>query len=210
MASHTPSYDSTATVLILLFVLIILALALVYFYKRLNVDTNGQYTVQNIVFAPGGLRDRLRQGVGVVENRFGVHIWPQPREDEENIGDSVEEEGGGHDKQNDSYTEGEQQENDDGGGDSSSDYSSVDLRERAKTQADEKKSEKNEAEEEKKKQKEEEKEEAAEGEEHECGEKKNEEKVGLLVDLTPFSGSAIWSEPEEDKVGNEGNDLTAL
>ncbi|RAM39482.1 hypothetical protein DOZ52_29035, partial [Enterobacter hormaechei] len=121
---------STSTVLVLLFLLIILALALVYFYKKLNADTNGQYTVQRIVFAPGGLRDRVRQGVGVVENRFGVHIWPQPRDDEENIGgnDEGDEEGKGHDKQNDSYAEeGEQQENVNSGDDSSSDYSSVDL-----------------------------------------------------------------------------------
>ncbi|XP_067308097.1 protein tyrosine phosphatase receptor type C-associated protein [Pseudorasbora parva] len=203
MATEKVSVDSTPTVLVLLVILIILAVALVYFYKKLNADTNGQYTVQRMVFAPGGLRDRLRQGVGVVENRFGVHIWPQPRDDEENIGDN-DEEGGDHDKQNDSYAEGEQQENDDGG-DDSSDYSSVDLRERAKMQMEEK----NEAEEEKEKQKEEKKEEeAAAGGEDRSKEVKNEEKVGLLVDLKPFTGSAIWS--EESKNGNEGNDLTAL
>ncbi|XP_016097560.1 nardilysin-like [Sinocyclocheilus grahami] len=184
--------DNTATVLALLFIWIILVLALLYFYKKLNADTNGQYTVQRMVFAPGGLRDRLRQGVGVVENRLGVHIWPQRHDDEENIGDNDEEdkEGEGRDKQNDSYTEeGEQQEHDDDRDDSSDDYSSVDLRERAKMQMEEK----------------EEKEEAAAGEEDKSQEVKNEEKVELIVDLTPFTGSAIWSKENKD-----GNDLTAL
>ncbi|XP_016330296.1 prostatic spermine-binding protein-like [Sinocyclocheilus anshuiensis] len=188
--------DNTATVLALLFIWIILVLALLYFYKKLNADTNGQYTVQRIVLAPGGLWDRLRQGVGVVENRLGVRIWPQRHDDEENIGDNdkEDEEGEGRDKQNDSYTEeGGQQEHDDDRDDSSDDYSSVDLRERAKMQMEEK--------EEKEKQKEE----AAAGEEDKSQEVKNEEKLELIVDLTPFTGSAIWSKENKD-----GNDLTAL
>ncbi|XP_016335145.1 prostatic spermine-binding protein-like [Sinocyclocheilus anshuiensis] len=193
--------DNTPAVIALLFIWIILVLALLYFYKKLNADTNGQYTVQRIVFAPGGLRDRLRQGVGVVENRLGVRIWPQQRDDEENIGghDEEDEEGEGQDKQNDSYTEeGEQQEHDDDRDDSSDDYSSVDLRERAKMQM-EKIEEKDQAEED------EEEAAAAAGEEDRSEEVKNAEKVELLVDLKPFRGSAIWSEEKNDE-----NDLTAL
>ncbi|KAF4111441.1 hypothetical protein G5714_008472 [Onychostoma macrolepis] len=204
MGSDESNVHNTSTVIALLFIWIVLALALFYFYKKLNADTNGQYTVQRMFFAPGGLRDRLRQGVGVVENRLGVRIWPQQRDDEENIGshDEEDEEGEGQDKQNDSYTEeGEQQEHDDDGDDSSDDYSSVDLRERAKMQM-EKKEEKDEAEEEK----EERKEKAAAAREEDKSEGvKNPEKVELLVDLKPFTSSAIWSEENKD-----GNDLTAL
>ncbi|XP_043099660.1 acidic leucine-rich nuclear phosphoprotein 32 family member B [Puntigrus tetrazona] len=196
MATDTSVKDNTPIVITLFFLWIILVLVLLYFYKKLNADTNGQYTVQRMLFAPGGLRDRLRQGVGVVENRLGVHIWPQQRDDEENIGghDEEDEEGEEEDKQNDSYTEeGEQQEQDDDRNDSSDDYSSVDLRERAKMQA------------EKKEEKEERKETEAAGEEDKCQEVKDTEKVELLVDLKPFTGSAIWSEENKD-----GNDLTAL
>ncbi len=203
-SGSSAEYSGTPTVIALLFVWIILALALFYFYKKLNADTDGQYTVQRILLAPGGLRDRLRQGVRVVENRLGVHIWPQQRDDEENIGghDEEDEEGEGQDKQNDSYTEeGEQQEHDDDGDDSSDDYSSVDLRERATMQM-EKKEEKDKAEEDKEKWK---KEEAAAGEDDKSEGVKNPEKVQLLVDLTPFTGSAIWSVDSKD-----GNDLTAL
>lgn len=206
MMSDKNNADSTPIVIALLFIWIILALALFYFYKKLNTDTNGQYTVQRILFAPGGLRDRLRQGVGVVENRLGVHIWPQQRDDEENIGghDEEDEEGEGQDKQNDSYTEeGEQQEHDDDGDDSSDDYSSVDLRERAKMQM-EKKEEKDKSEEDKEKWKEEAAA-AAAGEEDKSEGVRNPERVELLVDLKPFTGSAIWSEESKD-----GNDLTAL
>ncbi len=157
MSGTSNNADGTTTVIALLFIWIVLALALFYFYKKLNTDTNGQYTVQRMLLAPGGLRDRLRQGVGVVENRLGVHIWPQQRDDEENIGghDEEDEEGEGQDKQNDSYTEeGEQQEHDDDRDDSSDDYSSVDLRERANMQM-EKKEEKDKPEEDKEKWKEE-------------------------------------------------------
>ncbi|XP_026122410.1 high mobility group nucleosome-binding domain-containing protein 5-like [Carassius auratus] len=205
MGSHKSNEaDNTAVVIALLFIWIILVLAFLYFYKKLNTDTNGQYTVQRIVFAPGGLRDRLRQGVGAVENRLGVHIWPQQRDDEETIGgpDKEDEGGEGQDKQNDSYTEeGEQQEHDDDRDDSSDDYSSVDLRERAKMQAEKKEEDK--AEEDKEKLKEGEA--AAAGKEETSEEVKNAEKVELLVDLKPFAGSAIWSEENKD-----GNDLTAL
>lgn len=206
MASGT--VDNTPAVLALLFIWIILVLALVYFYRKLNTETNGQYTVQRMVLAPGGLRDQLRQGVSVVENRFGVHIWPQPREDEENIRDKDEDDENDQDKQNDTYTEEQEQENqEDKDEDSSSDYSSVDLRERAKNQtAGKKKEEKEDEEEEKPKEEEEKKEE--EEEEKKTEDVKNEEKVGLLVDLKPFTGSAIWSEESKEK--NQGNDFTAL
>uniref|UniRef100_UPI003F9FD93E si:ch211-119e14.1 n=1 Tax=Danio rerio TaxID=7955 RepID=UPI003F9FD93E len=205
MASGT--VDSTPTVLALLFIWVILVLALVYFYRKLNTETNGQYTVQRMVFAPGGLRDQLRQGVGVVENRFDVHIWPQPREDEENIRDKDEDDENDQDKQNDTCTEEREQENqEDKDEDSSSDYSSVDLRERAKMQKAGNKNEEKEDEEEKPKEEVEKKEEEVEDDKAE--DVKKEEKVGLLVDLKPFTGSAIWSEESKEK--KEGNDFTAL
>ncbi|XP_051576736.1 nucleolar transcription factor 1-B-like [Myxocyprinus asiaticus] len=205
MMSDTVDSNSTPTVIALLFIWVILVLALVYLYKRLNADTNGQYTVQRVVFAEGGLRDRLRQGVGSVENRFGLHIWPQPHDEEQKVirgDDGRDEEEDDNDKQNESHAnEDEEQEDDDVKDDSLDDYSSVDLREKANLRKEDKKSDAEEVEEKEKQN------EAAAGEEDKQGEEeKNEEKVGLLVDLKPFSGSAIWS--EENKDG--GNDLTAL
>ncbi|XP_052010044.1 FK506-binding protein 4 [Xyrauchen texanus] len=197
------SADSTPTVIALLFIWVILVLALVYLYKRLNADTNGQYTLQRAVFAEGGLRDRLRQGVGFVENRFGVNIWPRPRDEEEEVMQGIEggdvEEEDDNDKQNESHgDEDDEQESGDVKDDSSDDYSSIDLRERLNLR---KEDQKRVTEEEEKQN------EAAAGEEDtQSEEAKNEEKVGLLTDLKPSAGSAIWS--EENKDG--GNDLTAL
>lgn len=196
------SGDSTPIVIALLFIWLILVLALVFFYKKLNKDTNGQYDIQRLILAEGGLRDQLRQGVGVVENRLGVRIWPQPIEEEEDlrVNEGTDEED--NDKQNESHAEEEEeQENHDIKDDSSDDYSSIDLRERANMRIENKNGEKAEAEEDKEKQEE------ATGEDEKHGkELKNEEKVGLLVDFKPFTGSAIWSEQSKD----EGNDLTAL
>ncbi|XP_051506105.1 retrotransposon-like protein 1 [Myxocyprinus asiaticus] len=206
MTSDTADSNSTPTVIALLFIWVILVLALVYFYKRLNADTNGQYTIQRAVFSEGGLRDRLRQGVGFVENRFGVNIWPRPRDEDEEVmqgndREDVEEEDV-NDKQNESHADEDgEQESGDAKDDSSDDYSSIDLRERLSLRKEDQKSV-TEEEEEKEKQNE-----AAAGEEATQSEEvKNEEKVGLLIDLKPFAGSAIWSEENKDV----GNDLTAL
>lgn len=205
MTLNTVSRDSTPIVIGLLFIWLILVLALVFFYKKLNKDTNGQYDIHRLIFAEGGLRDRFRQGVGVVENRLGVRIWPQPPEEEEDL--QVNEEGDEEDvdnvKQNENHAEEEEeeQESHDIKDDSSDDYSSIDLRERANKKKENKNGEKTEAEED------DEKQEEVTGEDEKHGkELKNEEKVGLLVDFKPFAGSAIWSEQSKD----EANDLTAL
>lgn len=200
MTSNTVSGGSTPTVIALLFIWLILVLALVFFYKKLNKDTNGQYDIHRLIFTEGGLRDQLRQRVGVVENRLGVHIWPQRHEEEQHLEDKgKDEEDVDNDKQNESRAEEEEQENHDNRDDSSDDYSSIDLRERANKRNENKNGEKTEAEEEKQ-------EEAAGEDEKHGKELRNEEKVGLLVDFKPFAGSAIWSEQSKD----EGNDLTAL
>lgn len=204
MTSNTVSGDSTPIVIALLFIWLILVLALVFFYKRLNKNTNGQYEIHRLIFAEGGLRDQLRQRVGVMENRLGVRILPPPHEEEEHLEDNEgkDEEDVDNDKENESQPEEEEeQENHDIKDDSSDDYSSIDLRERANKRKHSKNGEKTEDKEDKEKQ------EKAAGEDGKHGkEVKNEEKVGLLVDLKPFSGSAIWSEQSKD----EGNDLTAL
>ncbi|XP_073669749.1 uncharacterized protein [Paramisgurnus dabryanus] len=202
MTSETASGDSTPTVVALLFLLLILVLVLVFLYKKLNKETNGQYKVNRIIFAEGGLRDQLRERVEVVENRFGVHLWPQTRTEEEEGLKANDEEEADKDKDNESHADEGEEEDTHNKDDSSDDYSSIDLRERANQKKEENNDEKTEVEEDKKKPTEE-----AAGEADKPKEElKNEENVKLLVDFKPFGGSATWSEQNKE----EENDLTAL
>ncbi|KAG5261237.1 hypothetical protein AALO_G00301570 [Alosa alosa] len=199
--SNTPG--TTIGVLVALF--IILFGLLVYLYRRLNRDTENQYTVRNIVLSEGGLRDRVRSGVVAMEARLGIHLWPRPRpssEEEEVIGDSQpatneDVETGQNERSGDVAAE-DKNEHADEGDDSEDDYSSMggtDLRERAKLMKDV-----------------DEGDDQQEGERRRGGEGKEEEGErevgGLLVNLQEFSSSAIWSEEKKDE--NEDVDLTAL
>ncbi|KAL6490493.1 hypothetical protein MHYP_G00008380 [Metynnis hypsauchen] len=193
--------NSTPIVLTLFFLWLLLVLILIYLYKRLNRETNNQYTVQRLVYGEGGLRDRVVQGVEVVTS-LTARFRPQNHDEEEAIGDiedDYDEEGDEEREgtcQNDTNADENEEEDKD---DSSDDYSSIDLKERVKqnNSTEELKVD----EEQKKESKDEEKEDGHKQEE----EMKNEERVGLLVNIKPFSGSAIWSEEK-----TEETNVTAL
>ncbi|KAG7461854.1 hypothetical protein MATL_G00195540 [Megalops atlanticus] len=192
-------------VVIFLFILFaILILVLVYLYKRLNRETDGQYTIRQLIYGKGGVRERVQNGVTAIESRLGVRLRPRKAEDIEGgeEDDDREEEEREQErasgKDADSLAEEEQHQD----GDSSDDYSSlegVDLRERRKLHENaevkvvsegEKTEEKGECKEEKKQEKD------------TGGEEKNSETGaaagGLLADLKDFSGSAIWAEEKKE------------
>lgn len=205
MMADTPT-NSTSTVLILFFVLVLLVILLVYLYKRLNHETKDQYSIHRFVFREGGLRDRVMHGVAVMEARL-VQIRPRAQVDEEVLNsndDLAKDKEEGEEDAEECHSENEKTEGNDHH-DSSDDYSSIDLQERVKQ---------NNSKEEEKKEKEPEEEKAAKDEANEDhskpdddddGDVKNEERVGLLVDLKTFSSSAIWSEEKKEE-----SNVTAL
>lgn len=193
------SKDPIFTVIFLIFLLAILTVALIYLYKKLNRETDGKYTVHELVYGEDGARQRLQNGVQALESLLGIRLWPRKREAaegedveeqrEEREEDRVEvpdiEQGHEHDEMSlDKKAEEE---------DSSDDYSSmegVDLREKAKLKENMEEGEKEE-------------------EEREGGGAGSGVAAGLLVDLKQFSGSANWQE-EKVEVMVDSCDLTAL
>lgn len=195
-SNNTPN----KTVLILAFCLIGLLLLLIFLYKKLNKDTNGEYTIKRMVYKEGGVRDRVRGAALALESRLGVQLWPQSdtEEDGEEMQEIRDEEGQveeGGSKGSDS--KGEDQEEDsvkEKEGDASDDNSSVQSSEageqaRLTDQAD-----------------------AKEEKEEKVGDREGKGEAsggpGLLIDIKQFSGSAIWSE-EEGREGKDG-DMTVL
>ncbi|CAF94995.1 unnamed protein product, partial [Tetraodon nigroviridis] len=65
------------TILILLFCLLGLIVLLFFLYKKLNKETNGEYTIRNIVYKEGGVRDRLRGAGLALGTRLRVQLWPR-------------------------------------------------------------------------------------------------------------------------------------
>lgn len=201
------TYDNTPIILILFFVLVLLVILLFYLYKRLNYETKNKYTIQKLVLGEGGLRDRVRHGVAVVEARVGDRLRSKNQDEEQALSraedeksdkeDEGEEEDAGQGKcENENKTEEKEEEHD-----SSDDYSSIDLKERVKQ---------NTVKEEEKKEEEQNQEEVgkdeAKGDDSKQAEEvKKLERVSLLVDLKPFSGSAIWSEEKKEE-----SNVTAL
>ncbi|KAJ8008205.1 hypothetical protein DPEC_G00102390 [Dallia pectoralis] len=203
MTAHNDFKDETSNVVPwTLFVILVIVIALlVYLYKRLNRETNGQYTIHKLIYGEGGARDWLRDRVRALEVWSGRRIRLLSDNDEaagEEEADQVEDVERGSDR-------GVSQEgdNDDEEGmedDLSDDYSSLegcDLRERAKLTEVNKKME------------------MVEKNSHDDGEREEgavggqESGRGLLVDLHPFSGSAIWSGNKEEGDVN-AEDVTAL
>lgn len=60
MADSVPFSSSTRTLLVLLFLLVGLIILLIFLYKKLNRETNGEYTIRNMLYKEGGVRDRVR------------------------------------------------------------------------------------------------------------------------------------------------------
>lgn len=178
----------TATVLILFFCLLGLIALLFFLYKKLNKETNGEYTIRNMVYKEGGVRDQLRNVALALETRLGVQLWPhddiemqevrdeeaQVMKDDSQVSESEEKEG---------KAEGEDSDT----SDEESHLEGSEAAEEAKLN-DEPESE----------EKEKEKEDKTEGE--------GSGGTELLISLNQFSGSAIWS---EEKVG-EFSEVTPL
>lgn len=203
-----------STVMALSFTLIILIVLLVFFYKKLNREANDKYTIRNMVYKEGGVRDRVRGAVLAVETNLGVQLWPRGEDEEEEMDECAEgqhsdgdvEAGTSQPESDGSETDGEDEQEDsvDHSGstqEKEGDNSSVEGLEtgeedrlmnnklEVRVEVEDKNDEKQE-----KEVKEESKAEASGG-------------TGLLIDLKQFSGSAIWS--EEGGEGQSG-DMTAL
>lgn len=196
--------NNTTTVVILLVCLLVLVVLLIFLYKKLNKEADGQYTVQNMWYKKGGIRDRVRGAALTVGALLGVQLWPRSEAGEEGEEmqelqdeESQVEEGGSQQSDN----EGDDQEDEDDNAEqcgvrSSDAYSS---------------SEGSEPEEEEnlpdqcegRNETEEKREMVAEGE----GKGEASGGTGLLIDLKQFSGSAIWS--EEGGESKDG-DVTVL
>lgn len=198
---------STKTVLFLFFFLIALLVLLFLLYKKLNRETNGEYTVHRMVYKEGGVRDRMRAAVLTVEGHLGFQLWPHSDNDIENMDgeDDVERQeedensqasdsGGEDDQENPENDSTDPSNTSEGKGGENSSVEDVEEGEHRRLMV------------------------AADvtNETSEDTEKKIEENkkveggegTGLLIDLKQFSGSAIWS--EEDVGDSKGGDLTAL
>ncbi|XP_054603780.1 histone-lysine N-methyltransferase SETD1B isoform X2 [Nothobranchius furzeri] len=190
------------TVGILVIVLVLLILLLFCSYKELNKQANGKYTVQEILFKEGGLRDQANNAVMTV--RAWIGMLPEGNEEGEEMQrvefEEGQEEGYGSQQESDNDGENEQDENNEESSntndkeddESSSDSSEAEERVRLMDTPEVKI-------------------EMVEKQEDMVEEQRPVEVsggTGLLIDLKQFSGSAIWSE----EGGGEGqsSDTTVL
>ncbi|XP_040036616.2 uncharacterized protein LOC120821736 [Gasterosteus aculeatus] len=202
MTGMTDTTDEKPTVLVLSLCLIGLLLLLFFFYKMLNREAKGEYTVRRLVYKDGGVRDRVRGASLALGTRLGVRLWPwsDADEDGEEMREVEDEEGqleeggsqssdsegdGGEDGEQCSTSKGEEDD-----GHRSSDYESSEAGELDRI------TDQGEA--------------RGTGEKVGDGECKGEASggAGVLIDLKKFSGSAIWS--EEEGGGRMLSDVTAL
>ncbi|XP_012730238.1 protein gar2 isoform X1 [Fundulus heteroclitus] len=204
---------SDKTVLVLFFTLVILIALLVFLYKKLNKEANNEYTIRQIVYKEGGVRDRVRGVALTAERHLGIQLWPQSDEDEEEMQEVQDEErdveaGDSQQGSDGSDTDGEDEEEEDSmdrsgstkekdGNSSCGESSGAGEEDRLMSDKPEEKEEV-----------------ASQSEEKQEKEVKEEGKAeasggtGLLIDLKQFSGSAIWS--EEGGGEGQGADVTAL
>lgn len=203
------------TVMALSFSLIILIVLLVFFYKKLNREANKKYTIRHMVHKQGGVRDRVRGAVLVVETNLGVQLWPRSEDEEEEMDECPEcqhsdgdvEAGASQPESDGSQTDREDEQEEDSvdhsgstqekEGDNSSEegletgeedrlmHNKLEVR----VEVEDKNVEKQEK------------------EVKEEGNAKASGGTGLLIDLKQFSGSAIWSEEGGE---GQGGDMTAL
>ncbi|KAG5845039.1 hypothetical protein ANANG_G00134590 [Anguilla anguilla] len=208
------SNPSTPIVVFLVFLLIFLILALVYFYKRLNRETDGQYTLTKLV---NEAREHAQNAARPIESRLRGLLRRRTDEDEdEERGREEDDEKESRErvslKDAENLSEDEQREE----ADSSDDYSSMEgfqpqegeplqrgseKGKKGKRASQEKKEEKKtevaEVTDEKKEEKQ------AEGEGGQAG-------AGLLADLKEISGSAIWAAEGKNEGDKDSGDVTEL
>ncbi|XP_043953024.1 acidic leucine-rich nuclear phosphoprotein 32 family member B [Gambusia affinis] len=201
----------SGTVVALSLVLLVLVVLLVFFYKKLNKEANNQYTVQNIIYKEGGVRDQMRATALAVETRLGVQVWPRGRNEEDEMVEIEDEEGAvesGDNQSDGSSTDGEDEQEED-----SVDHSGA-TKENEEDNSDAESSEAGEEDgliDNKPEENEEVRDNSEEKQEKEVKEQGKAEAsggTGLLIDLKQFSGSAIWSEQKGDE--SQGGDVTAL
>lgn len=190
---------STPTVIGLTFFLIVLIILLVFLYKKLNWDTDGEYTIQRIIFKEGGVRDQVRGAVRGVETRLGVQLWPGSDFDED--GEEMQEVCIEDRQVEDGSSQGSDDEGDDQGEESEEEER---RRDKSDTSDNDSSSEGSEAGDNVRLVVKEDEEETKVGD-HDCiGEASG--GAGLLIDIKQLSGSATWS---EDGVCRD-SDVTAL
>lgn len=206
MADPEKSSSSTRTLLILFFFLMSLIILLILLYKKLNRETNGEYTIRRMVYKEGGVRDQVRGAALALETRLGVQLWPHRDTDEygsemQEIQDEEMEKGGsqGSDSKGDDHEEGDNVEQcgktegkESGTSDDDSSLEGSEAGERTRLTDQPERAEKGEEKEER----------VGDGE----GKGEASGGAGLFIDLKQFSGSAIWSEEE----GGEVSDATPL
>lgn len=176
--------STSQTALVLFFCLIVLLAFLFYMYKELNRVSYGEYAIRRIVYKEGGVRDQVRGAALALETRFGIQLWPRSdsEEDGEEMQDVQDVEAGGS---NGSDTEGDtelrdeedEHEDEEESYGRENDGSSLEEEEHVKML--------HKPQEEKVEEKQDKAKEEAGG-------------AGLIIDLNNFSGSAIWSEEQED------------
>lgn len=178
------------TILILFLLLLALILLLIFLYKKLNRETNGEYTVRNMVYKEGGARDRLRGAAQALGTRLGVQLWPhgdvemqevrdeeaQLKKEDSQVGEEEEEDGKAGEEEEDSETSDEE---------SHLEGSEADEEARLEPESQEEEMEK-------------EKEKEVDMEKEKEREREGEGSGGteVLISINQFSGSAIWSEEQ--------------
>lgn len=205
---------SLMTILILLIFLLGLMILLFFLYKKLNREADGKYTIENMVYKEGGIRDRVRGAALAVGTRLGVQLWSDDKteEDGEEMQEIQDEEGQvenggrqGSDSEGDDQEEGDDSTNQGdettGKEDTSDDDNNDDVivsessKQEEEGQLIEQEALKGGTEKDKV-------EKVREGE----GQAEASGGAGVLIDLKQFSGSAIWSEEGAGQCG----DVTAL
>lgn len=184
--------SSNSTVLILVFCLLGLIVLLIFLYKTLNKETNGEYTIRNMVYKEGGVRDQLRGVALALGTRLGVQLWPhddmemqevtdeeaQLKKDDSQVSESEEKDGQAEEEDSDTSDDESHLEGPEAG---------EEARLNVEPESKEKEKEK----------------ENEEKEKEEKEDKMETERSGgteLLISLNQFSGSAIWSEEQVSKV----------
>ncbi|XP_038586647.1 uncharacterized protein si:ch211-119e14.1 [Micropterus salmoides] len=210
---------SSQTVLILSFCLLGLIVLLIFFYKKLNKEADGEYTVRRMVYKEGGVRDRVRGAALALGTRVGVQLWPHSDVDEdgEEMQEVQDEEGQveeGSSEQSDSEEDDQEEEEEEEEGEEEGGEEEDNVELVGKTEGNDSDTSENppnsslEAGEQTRLTDQPEAKGGTGDEKVVDGEGKGEASggTGLLIDLKQFSGSAIWS----DEGGSKDVVVTAL
>lgn len=155
-------------------------------YKKLNKESNGEYTIRNMVYKDGGIRDQLRGVAVTLGTRFGVELWPSDNLEMQEVRDEEAQKGDSQVSEREEK-DGKAENMDNNSSDDESSLEDSEAGETARLTDEPERGEKGE-----------EKEEIVGGDGNGGAE--------LLINLNQFSGSVIWS---EEQVG-EFSEVTPL